>query len=793
MNAKTTVVLALLVLGGGVLMFLEAPWKDAPRAGEAAATTNQTDGPGTILDDAPDSQDVYRVEIRVGEKTPVVCERKDDDWRITAPIECSAESYIPRQIVNQCLRLRYVRRFSPGDESMPTEAMAGLDRPISTITLHVRDRDEPLVFRFGRQAPLSSNHYVSLPGDQHIYVVSENPRTTFARTLEDIRTKKIFDFATNQAVAVSVAGRHSYELVRTDDLWMIERPVRTRAERAKASTLVSAVSNLRAVEFIDDLAADLSPYGLDRPTWTIKLSVEKEITPPADQDAATPPDEAPAESETEESPDETPQPIIERTEYTLLLGGPAGQNRYAKLSEHDWVFTIPETALKSMAPELTDLMARKLFDFDKGDVEKITLHVAGETETLVKEASTWTRSDGRSVEPIAVEELLNAMRDLTAINFQQDPPLVDSGVDEPRATVELTVKGRPEPVRALVGNPTASAKMVYLRSGNNPTIALLRAESVGTLLTPPIGYRDRQILDFTRNDAYRIEIVRNEETFVLDKSDEGIWRMSQPTEALADAASVSNILADLNNLRAVTVVAADSGSDYGLDKPWVRATVSVETRAQAPPIAEPQEPGDDASTQPSSQPAPTERQVQSHTVLMSASTNGKIYARRHDGELVFEVDHRIMNNLVAELHDRTALPIDDPETITKLQLAKQAKTLTLERIGDKWIADVDPALPIDASKVAAALRQLKAIQTGKFISYQADHPGDYGLDQPAVTVIVTDENGNTVELAVSGDGPRSDPDNSRYATRIGSGKVFLLKLNDVGMLNKSLADFEKAD
>ena len=650
MNTKTTVVLAVLVLAGGVLMFVDAPWKDATGKGRAGGT-EAASGPQKLFDDPPQTDAVQRIDIEVGDKPIITCVRNEDNWQVTEPIACPAESYLPNNIVRRCLELTYQRRFGPGDDGAPSAEEAGLDRPLSTISLYAEELSEPIVVRFGRQAPLSSDHYVSLQGDDGIYVVTENVRNTFVKTLEELRSKRIFDFGGGKAVAVSVSGRQNYEMHRDDDNWIIEKPIRTRAERTKATSMVSTVRNLRAVDFVDDQAENLSPYGLDRPSWTIQLVVEKKTTPPVEPVAPTPVGESEGEDEEENAdaddiqPKEEPLPIIERTKYELLMGGPAGDNIYAKLADQPWVFTIRESTLKNMAPDLTDLMARQLFDFNKNNIEKIELQVADAETTLEKDGADWKLGNGRKAEPIAVDDLLNTMRDLKAVSFQEKPPLVDTGLDSPRASVGLTVRGRDEPIRILVGNPTASGKMVYVRSGSDPTIALLRADSVAPLFTPPVGYRDRQVLNFNGNNAYRIEIERDGNLVVLDRSEDGTWRMTQPINAPADATSVSNILADMNNLRATAVTAEDSGSAYGLDEPWVRATFGIEMESPIGPLPETEtetatekEEGsntghtDDKSD---SEPAPTtERSVESFAVLMSAGYNGKVYARRDDGELV---------------------------------------------------------------------------------------------------------------------------------------------------------------
>ena len=785
MNTKTTVVLALLVVIGGLLLVLEKPWQDAARD-QTAEEEQQAGRPKQLIDPPVDAETVVSLELAVGNEPPIVAERDGVAWKITEPIQCVAEPWLPGNIIRRCLDLRYTRRFAPSAEGAPSVEEAGLDSPLVTVTLH-RGEDEPaVVFRFGRQAPLSTDYYAALNDDEHVYVVNQDVPRTFKRTLEEFRSKKVFEFSSDEVKSVAVAGARNYELTRDqDDQWMIDQPVRARANKSRAASLVSGLRNLRAKDFVDDQPTDLAPYGLDKPSWTIALAVEKTIQ--AETPAAEPAEvEVPGDKAIEDQ--EPAEPITERTEHTLLVGGPAGQNRYAKLADQAWVFTIPETTLTGLTPELLELRDKTLCDFDRGAVERIELQVAAGHETMVKEEDVWILSNGRRAEPIAVDDLLKTMAGLQASNFEDRPPLVDTGLDPPRATVTVTVAGRVEPVRLVIGNPTASGKMVYARSGDDPTVAILRQETVTPLLVPPIGYRDRQILDFNKSLVSNFEVTREGRTFSLAESF-GQWRLTEPIDAPADASSVANILADLNNLRAKAVVAADSGSAYGLDDPWARAAVTVRP---TPSIPTPEPEATD--TQPAETQPSVEEPPQTYVLLMAATPDGKIYARLEDGELVYEVDHKVLDNLLAELHDRKAVPADGITRVVQLTFRNRDRALTLEKVGKKkWIADVDPTVPIDPEKINELVKSLAKLKTGKFISYHTEDLAEFGLDEPAIMLAFTDEWGETCQLHVSAEGPEKDLEQSRYATVLGSNKVFLLSLDQVGVLNQTLSDFEKTE
>jgi hypothetical protein len=836
MNTKTTVVLALLVVIGGVLLLIERPWEDAAQRNSDQAAVD-AGRPQPVIDKGDlAAEDVQRVELLVADQPSIVVERDGTEWKLTAPIQTMAEKWLPDNVIRRCLDLRYTRKFAPGDEGAPTSQEAGLDDPQVTVILHRKDDQPSMTFHFGSQAPLSTNYYAAVNDAPDIYVVTTDVRRTFVRSPEEFRSKKIFNFNADDVTSVAVAGVREYELKRDpDNEWIIDKPVRSRANKAKAASLVSALRNLRAKDFADDNPADLTPYGLDAPSWTIALTIEKTIEPEKPAEETEPAEEHTGEqpaTEEDEPPETIAAPQVERSEYALLIGGPAGDNRYAKLADQPWVFTIPETTLTSLTPELLDLRDKTLCDFKRDDVEKIDILVARRSDSLTRKDDHWILDNGERAEPIAVDDLLKTMEGLKAVSFEDQPPLIDTGLDSPRALITLTVTGRLEPLRLAVGNPTASGKMTYARSDEGPSIAVLRDETVAPLLTPPIGYRDRQILDFNKSLASAIDVTRQGQTFSLVES-HGNWLMTAPIEARADTASVTNILADLNNLRAKRVVAAGSGSEFGLDDPWVRASITVRPPESTAPetkepaaeseseesVAEPNASSENAEPEPTAtqpeesaaesepeepatepnasaenaEPGPEEA-PQVYTVLLAATPDGKIYARREEGQLVYEVDHTVLDNLLAELHDRKAIPVDRQTYPAKISYRTSDRAFTLEKVGkDKWIADVDSVLPIDPKKIDSALDELRNLRTGKFVNYRADNLAAYGLDSPAIEVTVVDEWGEPATIMVSATGPDRDPDQSRYATVAGTHEVYLLPLQDLGVLNKTLSDFEKTE
>src|SRR5690606_6671558 len=112
------------------------------------------------------------------------------------------------------------------------------------------------------------------------------------------------------------------------------------------------------------------------------------------------------------------------------------------------------------------------------------------------------------------------------------------------------------PVTVLIGNTSASGKMVYVKNQNQDAVAIVRQTEAEQLLLPPIAYRDRTVVRIPREQVRKIEVTRADGPAVTVSRDSAVapWQMTAPVTAAADADATRNLLSDLAALRAKRVV-----------------------------------------------------------------------------------------------------------------------------------------------------------------------------------------------------------------------------------------------
>lgn len=825
MNTRTTLILALcLAVVGLYLAFVAKPWKEAPKAPEAPK-------PQDVWAEKPKQEDIERIEVVSSRDPKRVFVKSEDKWLIEEPIKATAQKYQIDDIIRDMSDLKCVKKYEKGAEGRPSDATTKLDAPLYTVTLKAKG-DKTYALKIGLKTPTGGDTYTQKPGSDDILVADKNLNEKLAKRLSDLRDKRVTDFKTEEAVRVKVVGAESFELVKTNNEWMLESPARCRADKTKADNLVRALSSMYAQDFISDKPTGLKGYGLAEPRLTATVTIEHKKEPA----------KKPGEPTT--NPAET-QPSTETKTLVVQYGGPTdtkAESYYARIGGEDPVFTVAKSSFTEVSPKLIDLRDKQIVKLDVARCKKVEVGLPKESFVLEKKGANWEYPDGTVAEFALVEDLLKAVRDLKAVSFESKESVFGINADRPRARVTVTQEGEPAPISVLVLDKTPSQKNTYVKTGADDSIGVVTEDSVAQLLAEPISYRKREMLSFNRTMASRIEIARGDQTASLTKTNEK-WSMVAPITADADADAIRDALGDLSLLRAKKVVGRGDAAAFGLDKPDLTVVVTVD--APKPPASQPStrphknmeatsKPGkpdvaklreawqkshpgqplppdlasaeaevnentasapavattEPATPPPASQPAPPPKIYR----VKLAKKGADAYATVEGSDLVYQIDPKIYEHLAAEMRDRAIAKFDVAQ-VTSVALVRPNDDMEFAQSDGKWSYRQDSTVALDDQKVKDLLNAVRDTKAYRYVRYQAA-PADltaYKLDTPATKVVVTATDGKKTELRISNDGPAGDTDKSKYATVAGSGTVFLLKGDQVDKLAKKLSDFTKSE
>lgn len=759
MNPKTTIglIIALVIALGGVWWAQSSAEKQQQKV---------PSGPRALFDPAVGEVVAFEI-VQTAAGQPMKFETGEDKkWRMTAPLSGPAEQFMVNGDVEKVKQLQYIRSYPQGDADRPTDEMTSLQSPNRIVKLTAAD-GKVHVLKIGATQMLSSNTYVQKEGDPTIYLVNADLNKDLRRGMSEYRGKKIAEFAQADATRVEVTGQTPYVLVKSAMKWTVEQPAKARADAGKVTSLLSALSNLHAERFVEDNPASLRPYGLEPPRFAVSVTTEskKVKEPPA------PPASGPAEPEME----------VKVATVRLLIGAEAEESVFARLDDPNSpaVFQITKAVAKQIMQPLDDLRDRKVADIGPARIQKLSIAVGGQSVELTNTQNTWQITAGlpgespQQAEFAAVDDVIKALRNLTATGFEP-VEVPDQGFANPRAVIDAAFEGTVEPIRLIVGGTTPSGTGAYVKNEKENFVAVVKADQVSAFMATPVSFMTREMLRLTPENVSRMEFTVEGRSYAVGRQGDA-WRMVEPIEDAAETAAVTTILNDLAMLRGRKVVGtATDAASFGLDAPPVVVALTEQT---PPPDTQP-------TSQPETQPNPPAPVVHR---LRVGQKGESVFATVEGSRTICEIDPKILTDLKAELLHRKVAGIE-PSQIRRLTLTGE-RSMTFEKAGDTWRLAGEAAFAVDPVKISEVLNALRDLQAERFVAYRGASPGEFGLDQPAGTITVEDENGAATTLAISARGAAAE---DRYATIASqAGRVFVISSENAAKFIRKVADFQK--
>jgi hypothetical protein len=772
MNFKTTVLLlAVLVIVFAAWLFVG---KGRTAATEESEAPVKTDSQKYVFDPQPKDAQLVRVALQRPDAPGMVFERVDTngdmklpgEWRMTEPLTVPADGNRVLALARTVANLMARPAAPAGSKSAVTPADAGLAPPAATVAL-TDQAGKQYELEIGSKAPMSSDTYVRVAGQQAVQLTMRDLQPQYDKEVKDFRVKTLVRFKPDEAVRVRVEHEgKTYEFSRgADGDWVIDSPLRTHADKAKIrEKILTPLSTLQATEFVDDAPESLATYGLDEPYLAVTLTTEKTVPKPAESQPASQPAEG------------TPPPTETVTEtQRLLIGGFAdlkSEKRYAKTDAGPSVATVTGSALANLLPKLNELRDVRVLRIKPADVTQLEVVAGGSAAVLKKVNNAWQGTDDLAqLEPEAVNDVVDALANLSAISFIDEPQApAEYGLDKPRVTLTATVAGSVTPLTLRIGGETASGRNAYAQREGEPGVVVISEAQANRLVLNPLMLRSREVFTFPPDRLQQVQLERGRARYSLVR-DGAQWKLTEPADAPVDASAVNNLANDLSRLRAKRVVAKGDDPGFGLDHPAVTVRFDV---AEPPPGTQP-------TTAPATQPV-------SHTLVVGFKDKAA-YARKDDDPYVFELDETVYKVLTAELIDPRLFSFK-PEDVTGIKIAATGGTLELVRDGKTWKYAPDPYVELAQKKVEDFIKDVAQMRAETFVQYRDGDLAAAGLtDAPAsVTIRLANGTEQVIHMAQGHVGELPT-----HAALLPEKRVFVLKNADCEKLLRGLDEYVKSE
>lgn len=380
------------------------------------------------------------------------------------------------------------------------------------------------------------------------------------------------------------------------------------------------------------------------------------------------------------------------------------------------------------APEGADPNAKpRAFALASDQIEELQIRpAAGDTSRLQRSGQNWQLAEPvkANADAGAVDTVASNIQSLEMQRVVDENPsdLAQYGLNPARIDVGFRLRDQKEFQRLLIGDKTPAGGDLYAKRSDQNQVFLVSSFVEAIFNKTPFDLRDKSILEFDREQATEIEIVKGD--IALHLAREGTdWRIVKPIAARADYGSVEAVLTRLSSTDMQRVVSeTGDGGPYGFERSPLSATViSGSSRATL--------------------------------VFGQIADGGGYFARDASRSIVFTVEQALPLEVGKDLIDLRRKDLFDSRSFSarRLEVRRGSETLAYEKVTtdgkDTWRTAAGQA--IDAAKVETVLTNLSNIRAESFES-----AAPASLKTPVVTFTVgfDEDKTETIAFGRSGDG-----------------------------------------
>ncbi|MFQ6103218.1 MAG: DUF4340 domain-containing protein [Candidatus Glassbacteria bacterium] len=221
-----------------------------------------------------DREAVEEFTIRA-EYGPITCEKSDDEWYITEPVYDNADRGAVSRVLSSVSSGKAVEFVTEESKNL---AAYGLDEPKATVDVYTGADKKKHTVIIGDQN--ERKYYAKDTSRAPIFCVNNIFWESVNQDVKDFRNKKIVDFNRTEVTSLELSGGGETIICEKDttNKWFVIRapsPEKVPALSNKVNQLMSTLIGMRAEEFIDGAADNLSAYGLDNPRLEVVLKGEE--------------------------------------------------------------------------------------------------------------------------------------------------------------------------------------------------------------------------------------------------------------------------------------------------------------------------------------------------------------------------------------------------------------------------------------------------------------------------------------------------------------------------------------
>jgi hypothetical protein len=323
--------------------------------------------------------------------------KKGEEWFITAPVTDSADILNTPAIPASLTTIKQDRVV---DETPKDLAVYDLKDPFIKIKVTANNKTEEILV--GKETPIGFNVYFKYADKPQVYKTSKSLKTTLDRLLKDFRNKNILNTSRFEVSEIEIQNPKEHYSVKKDGeaSWTLTRE-NLPADPTEWNKILNTLSEIKAIDFASEKAADSAKFGLSNAATIATLSFQKD-----------------------------------KPKITLRLSQ-QGKKFYAKRDDKGVIYEVDKDAYERLQKPSRNLRSLDLASFNRFDAKRIKIQRGKELLELLKEDSgKWVIPTDLKTEinSDAIDAFLTKIQDARVTNY-----LTNSGNEYGIANPKLVI------------------------------------------------------------------------------------------------------------------------------------------------------------------------------------------------------------------------------------------------------------------------------------------------------------------------------------------------------------------
>jgi hypothetical protein len=354
---------------------------------------------------------------RVVLKTPageMELQKKGDHWDIVKPLRARGDDQKIADLIAQVTTAR-IQQFVADDHG--DLHAYGLAEPRGSITLFTQEDKQGQLLQIGGTPEKEKDmSYVRFAPRGFVYTLQKKIEEILNAKPNDLRDRHLARIDTNilDRITIDAPGRGKIVLARKDENWTIASRKNAPANSGEIRRLIDTVQNEKVTKFVEDVASNLSRYGLDKPQLQLTFS-----------------------SFASENTAETK--AGEQAFATIAFGKVEGDRVYARVADEPFVVAVRRSLLDQILINPAQWQDLSIFKFKPEQIHRVGVKAKYES-TLARDAKgewTWVKGDWK-INQANLQSFLNSLANLHAVHWIGAANAAQQGLDKPQLTITFT-------------------------------------------------------------------------------------------------------------------------------------------------------------------------------------------------------------------------------------------------------------------------------------------------------------------------------------------------------------------